>query len=216
MKTGVIAFCGSKGSGKSTASTIFKEHFTGPTEELAFAGHLKDVCSKIFDININHFLDPALKECELDSYVNLTRGNIQAVLQEFNQIHFDYNQHVRTHVGQVFDTPRSLLQYIGTEVLHPLDPLIHVKATLDNKDPNKLTIITDLRFVHEYIYLNNLPKVATVYVANLVAESRAKSDNHKSEREIFLFKDECRLLDNNHDLVALTSGIKTLVKEWYA
>lgn len=216
MKNGVIAFCGSKGSGKSTSATVFKEYFTGPTEELAFAGHLKNTCSKAFNIDMKYFLDPSLKEVELDSYINLTGTNLLDVFTRFGYPGVNYEKFIRPHTGQVFDTPRRLLQYIGTEVLHPVDPLIHVKATLNNKDPNKLSIVTDLRFLQEYQFLKQRNDFLPIYVHNLVAEGRAAADSHPSERQVLLFKDECKKLDNNHDMTALTNTIKALVKEYYA
>lgn len=215
MKNGIVAFCGAKYSGKSTSATIFKEHYTGPTEELAFAGHLKNTCSKVFNIDMKYFLDPALKEVELESYINLTRENVEQVLKEFYIDKFDYNLHIRSHVGEVFDTPRRLLQYVGTEVLHPLDPLIHVKVTLRNKNPDKLSIITDLRFVQEFVHMKSQDGFLPVYVHNLSAEARALGDTHASEKQVLLFKDECLKLDNNHDLPALTKGIQDLIKEYY-
>lgn len=213
MKTGIIAFCGSKGGGKSTSATILKELFQGPTEELAFAGHLKDVCSKVFSIDMKYFLDPALKEVELDTYIVLSKENIEAVFKLFDIIDYTYDKHVRPHVGQVFDTPRQVLQYIGTEVLHPIDPLIHAKMTLKNKNPNVLTLITDLRFKQEFDFIKDQPNFIPVYVSNDKAESFAGTDGHKSERELQLFKHECTRLDNNGNLTDLRSNLTNLLKE---
>lgn len=215
MKNGIIAFCGAKYAGKDTSANIFRENYTGPTEQLAFAGHLKNTCSKVFNIDMKYFTDPSLKEVELDSYINLTKENVEQVLKEFNVTQFTFNAHVRPHVGEVFDTPRRLLQYVGTEVLHPLDPLIHVKATLRNKDPNKLSIITDLRFVQEFAFMKSQDGFLPVYVHNLSAETRAAGDAHASEKQVLLFKDECLKLDNNKDIPALTEGIRNIIKEYY-
>lgn len=217
MKKGLIAFCGSKGSGKSTSATIFKGMFEGPTEELAFAGHLKNVCSKVFNVDMKYFIDPKLKEVELDAYVNLTKEKIVQVLAEFDFINTDYDKTIRPHVGRVFDTPRTLLQYIGTELLHPLDPLIHVKMTLKNKDPNKLSIVTDLRFKQEFDYLVNQEDyhVYLAYVRNDSAEVAASTDGHPSERQLFLFRDLCEEIDNNGSIAELTNQIRDLVKSEY-
>lgn len=215
MKNGIIAFCGSKGSGKSTSATIFTGLYKGPTEELAFAGHLKNSCSKVFDVEMKYFLDPALKEVELDSYVNLTRQNLEALMKEFQVEAYDYDKHIRPHVGQVFDTPRRLLQYIGTEVLHPIDPLIHVKITLKLKDPNKLSIVTDLRFMQEFKALADREDFVGVYVYNMAAENRAASDGHASEKGVFEFKDQCILLPNNGSMIELENYLKSLIEMEY-
>lgn len=212
MKTGIMAFCGSKGAGKDTSANMIKELVTdGPVETLAFAGHLKAVCSKVFNIEMKYFTDPSLKEVELDTYVVLGKDNIEAVFKAFDITEYTYDQHVRPHVGQVFDTPRQVLQYIGTEVLHPIDPLIHAKMTLKNKNPNALTLITDLRFQQEFDYVKNSPGFMAVYVANDKAESFAGSDGHKSEKELQLFKHECVRVDNNGSLTDLKVKLTALL-----
>lgn len=211
MKTGVIAFCGSKFSGKSTSATILKELFQGETEELAFAGHLKEVCSKAFGVEMKYFLDPSLKEVELQNYVTLSKSSIEEVFKLFDVTEYTYDKNVRPHVSQVFDTPRSLLQYIGTEVLHPIDPLIHAKITMKKKDPTKLSIITDLRFLLEFEYLNSQPDFIPVYVSNKVAEANAAGDTHRSETDLKQFKSKCRTLDNNGDIPALKAGIQQII-----
>lgn len=212
MKTGVIAFCGSKFSGKSTSATILKELFQGETEELAFAGHLKEVCSKAFNVEMKYFLDPSLKEVELQNYVTLNKANIEQVFKLFDVTEYTYDKNVRPHISQVFDTPRSLLQYIGTEVLHPIDPLIHAKITMKKKDPTKLSIITDLRFLLEFEYLVQAHSdFIPVYVSNKTAESNASGDTHRSETDLKLFKSKCQTLDNNGDIPALKSGIQKII-----
>lgn len=215
MNKGIIAFCGSKGSGKSTSATLFKDLYKGPQEELAFASHLKNSCSKVFNIEMKYFLDPNLKEVELDNYVTLTRKNIEQVLKLFEVTDFDFDKHVRPHMGQVFDRPRTLLQYIGTELLHPIDPLIHVKITLRYKDPEKLSIVTDLRFIQEFNELKKRDDFLPVYVFNLKAENAAQSDTHASERQLKLFKDECLKMDNNLSIGDLTAKIRAIVEEYY-
>lgn len=211
MKNGIIAFCGSKFSGKSTSATLLKELFKGDTEELAFAGHLKEVCSQVFNVEMKYFLDPDLKEVEMDAYVNLTPDNIKKVFKLFDISDYEFDKHVRPHVGQVFETPRTLLQYIGTEVLHPIDPLIHAKITLKKKDPTKLTIITDLRFLQEFEYLEGMAEFIPVYVSNNKAEAAAAGDTHKSEKDLQKFKARCNFLDNNSDIPALKEKLSSLI-----
>lgn len=215
MMNGIIAFCGSKGSGKSTSASILKELFKGETEELAFAGHLKTSCSKVFNVDMRYFLDPSLKEVELTNYIVLHSKNVEQILKEFDIETYNFNDHVRPHIGQVFDSPRRVLQYIGTEVLHPLDPLIHAKMTIKNKDLNKLSIVTDLRFVKEFEYLNNgNNKFIPIYVKNDSAEYAALSDTHPSEKELTLFKDKCDILNNNGNLSDLKKNIENLILKY--
>jgi hypothetical protein len=215
MRTGVIAFCGSKGAGKSTSAAMFRDQYPGPTEEIAFAQHLKNVCSDVFNINMSNFTVPELKEKELDAYVTLDGKNIPKVLSKFDIIDFDYDKNVRPHIGQVFDTPRRVLQYIGTDVLHPIDPLIHAKITLKLKDPNKLSIVTDLRFLQEFQFLKLYGDFLAVYVLNKKAEMLASSDTHKSERDLQSFKPMCEVLDNTGGLNDLRKNVKGIIEKYF-
>lgn len=212
---GIIAFCGSKGAGKSTSSDIFKQYYSGGVEEVALAGHLKEVTSNVFGIDMKYFLDPSLKEVELDTYIVLDKKNIEAVYKEFDVNDFSYDKHVRAHIGKVLTSPRKLLQYIGTELLHPIDPLIHVKKMLSKRDPGKLTLITDLRFLNEFEYLktNFDNEFLPFYVKNSRAELSAESDMHPSEKELLLFKNKCTTIFNEGHIVDLQNQIKSTAEK---
>lgn len=209
----IIAFCGAKESGKSTSAELFKSLVTIPTKEVAFAGHLKEACSRVFNIEMKYFLDTKLKEKELDTYINLTRENIEQIFAEFEVTEYTYDNHIRKHVGQVFDTPRKLLQYIGTELLHPIDKLIHVNFALKKVDPNVITLVTDLRFPQEFDALYQRDDFIPVHVYNQKAELAAAVDSHASERGWQQFKDRCYSLDNNGSIGDLTSSLNKLIQE---
>lgn len=209
----LVAFCGAKESGKSTSAELFKSLISRATEEIAFAGHLKTTCSKVFGVDMKYFLDPKLKEVELPNFIRLTKDLIEQVFAEFEITEYDYDKHIRPHMGQVFDTGRRLLQYIGTEVLHPLDKLIHVNITMKKVNPNVITLVTDLRFPQEFDAVYTNPEFLPVYVDNKRAEDAAAADSHASERGWQQFKDRCVRLDNNGDLSQLTANLKKLIEE---
>lgn len=209
----IVAFCGAKESGKSTSAEIFRQLVNKATAEIAFAGHLKVVCSKVFNIEMKYFLDTKLKESELDNYVRLTKELAEKVFAEFEVKEYDFDKHIRPHMGQVFDTPRKLLQYVGTELLHPIDKLIHVNFALRKIDPNVITLVTDLRFPQEFDAVYGRPEFLPVYIDNKRAEDAAAADSHASERGWQQFKDRCYRLDNNGDLFNLEQSLKALIKE---
>lgn len=213
MSIKIIAFCGAKESGKSTSAELFKTLIKSKTTEVAFAGHLKEVCSKVFGIPMKYFLDTKLKESELDAYINLTTDSIQEIFERFDIKTYDYDSHIRKHVGQVFDTPRKLLQYVGTELLHPLDKLIHVNYALKQLDLNVITLVTDLRFPQEFDAIKDRPDFLPVYVDNKKAENNAAADTHASEQGWKIFKDYCVQLDNNSTLENLTANLQKLIME---
>lgn len=209
----IIAFSGAKYSGKSTSAEIFTTLIKTVTKEVAFAGHLKNTCSKVFNIEMKYFLDSKLKESEMNSYVNLTKEKIEQVFEEFEISQYEFDKHVRPHMGQVFDTPRKLLQYIGTELLHPLDKLIHVNFAMKKVDPDVITLVTDLRFPQEFDAMYGREDFLPVHVYNLQAELQAMTDSHPSERGWQQFKDRCYTLDNNGNITQLTENIKKMIAE---
>lgn len=213
MKVKLVAFCGAKESGKSTSAELFRQMVNAATEEVAFAGHLKVTCSKVFNIEMKYFLDTKLKESELDSYIRLTKEAIEQIFAEFDIQEYDYDKHIRPHMGQVFDTPRKLLQYVGTEVLHPLDKNIHVNITLKRLNPAAITVATDLRFPQEFEALHGRDGFLPIYVDNKKAEDAASIDSHASERGWQQFKDRCIRLDNNGSLAELTENLRNIIRE---
>lgn len=213
MSKKLVAFCGAKESGKSTSAILFKDLIGQPTVEVAFAGHLKEVCSQVFDVEMKYFLEPKLKERELNDYKQLTKERVEKIFELFDVTTFDYDKHIRPHTGQVFDTPRKILQYVGTEVLHPIDPLIHVNVTLKKINPDVITLVTDLRFPQEFDALYGREDFLPVHVQNTRAELAAEADSHASEKGWQKFKDRCVVLDNNGPISKLTDNLKQMIKE---
>jgi hypothetical protein len=202
---GIIAFCGAKGAGKDTSYAVLEEVLPGKVERVALADQLKKVCSKVFDIDMKYFTDPSLKEVDLEEKtIVVDRAQILGVLDGFDLNNGDplNDKGLRFHIGKTCTTPRQLLQFVGTDLLHPVDDLIHVKRILDKRDPSKLTVITDLRFETEFNYFfDNLAasEFTPIYVKNPKAEMIASTDLHPSERQLDIFKNKCHVLMNDGD-----------------
>ena len=209
MRNRVIAFCGSKGAGKSTSYDIFKTYYEGEIEEIALAGFLKMACAKVFGVDMEHFTNPELKEKELEDYVVLSAENVTQLLNLF-ECEFDNQTHVRPHIGTVLETPRRVLQYVGTEVLRPIDSLIHARIVAKNMNPDVLTVITDLRFENEFDFFNAYDSFVPVYVKNSSAEHAASFDQHPSELGLHKFKTKCVVLNNEGSLQDLEGKVKEL------
>lgn len=209
----IVAFCGAKESGKSTSAELFKSQVGIPTQEVAFAGHLKEACSRVFNIEMKYFLDTKLKEKELDTYIRMSKEFVEKIFSEFEITEYNFDKHVRPHMGMVFDTPRKLLQYVGTELLHPIDKLIHVNFALKKMNPEIVTLVTDLRFGQEFDAMYGRPDFLPVYVNNKRAEDAASADSHASEKGWQQFKDRCIELDNNGSLSNLVENLNKLIKE---
>lgn len=213
MTRQILAFAGSKGSGKTTAFSVIANNFTG-VHEAMLAGKLKRGVCEVYGFDFNRLDDLAYKESELDIPVELTRDNLTAMATYFG-VEFDYDTHLRTHVGYTCDTLRHLLQYIGTEVLRGIDNDIHVKTVVRDLPKEGLVVITDLRFEGEfnYFYENHQNEFFPFYVKNNAAELAAEGDNHPSETDLQKFKNKCGLIDNNYSLQEYKATILEKTKD---
>ncbi len=207
MKKIIIGLAGVKQSGKSTIAGLIKESFY--SKESAFADKLKNTCSQVFDIPLDYFHNQKLKEVPLSTSAVLDKNNIASILSLYNINPYELDPIVFTDrvkqysnlFGKSLQTPRDILQIVGTEVLRKADTQIHCKNLQIHDDA--ITIVSDVRFPNEYDYLSNLPSdtyfFLPIYVNRKEAEEKAIG-GHSSETSVFLFKDKCRVIDNNFTL----------------
>tara|TARA_R110000868_G_C10973188_1_gene771535 strand:+ start:73738 stop:74397 length:660 start_codon:yes stop_codon:yes gene_type:complete len=216
MNRKIIAFAGSKGAGKSTAFETLNNNYPN-VYDVTLAGHLKEVTAEIYNVDMQLFLNPKLKEVDLIDPICLEPNQINKLFELFEVDDFNYDNHVRPHVGKILETPRQLLQYLGTNVLHPIDPLIHAKYATKHLPKDGLVVITDLRFEDEFnfFYKDYKDEFTPFNINNTAAERAAEDDNHKSETDRHKFKHLCKQLDNNGTIYQFKGLVKSAVTELY-
>ncbi len=141
----IIGISGKKGSGKSTLASIILDYYRTCkiyAEEISFADNLKTVCSIIFNIKIDLFIMPFLKERhiidigfhkhtpfdtrmkKLSKYMNMPRGDLEKIiLAIYKQIGLVYNLSINLIDDKIIKeriikhgvTPRTIMQTVGTE-----------------------------------------------------------------------------------------------------
>lgn len=209
----IIAFTGVKQSGKSTAFLVAKKHF-GDVTEIMLARRLKEVCAKVFKLDFKHMEDGVLKETLFEDPVYLDHFQIMEVIEAFGYS-YNFDKNIRPFMGKILETPRQILQYVGTEVLHKIDKDIHIKASVENLPEDGVVIITDMRFEREFNYFKEkYPKeFLPFYIHNSRAEMIAEQDQHKSEKDIQNFKNYCTMIDNNFSLLDYEVILKKTFKD---
>lgn len=195
----IVAFAGSKGSGKTTAFNAVKDKFSN-VYEFTLAGHLKTACGEVFSLSDRQLYHPEEKEQYLEDPVMLDAQDLELIYKKFdldNEIIYD--KHVRPFLGKILETPRKLLQFIGTDVLHKINPLIHAEYAAKTMPDSGLIIVTDLRFEKEFNYFNekHSNEFKPFYIDNKRAELMAMGDTHPSEKDLLKFKHKCTSIDNN-------------------
>lgn len=207
----IIAFTGSKGSGKSTACKVLNQRLE-KVNSVMIAGTLKKAICETFEFDLDRLDDQVYKEAELSNPIELDRSSLIKIVEYFG-VDYNYDMHLRTHVGYIVYSLRELLQFIGTEVLHPIDPLIHIKAAEKELTKDGINVVTDLRFEQEFDYFNNSNyDFIPFYIQNFGAEAVAAGDTHPSETQLQNFKGKCTKITNNDDLIAFENLVAKTVQ----
>lgn len=209
MSRKIIAFAGSKQAGKTTAFNTLRETFNN-VHEVTIAGKLKNVVGEVLEIDTKNFHINELKEVPFADPITITKEQIEAVITAFG-LKYDYDTHVRPHVGTLIETPRQSLQFFGTNVLHPIDDLVHIKNAVADMPTEGVIVVTDLRFLQEFEYFEtkHADEFFPFYIKNTKAELIAEGDTHPSETDLKKFKGKCTLIENNFTLQQYKESLVT-------
>lgn len=203
-----INIIGLKGSGKDTVAEIIQTLYPDcEWKKIKFAKKLKEACSKATKLGTDWFEDAKLKEKVLDDPIVFDWPQCHIVLEEFG---ID-GAPIRFY-RQKFHTTRKMLQYVGTDLLRKIEPLIHVNITLSELEDEGLFICTDTRFKNEFVGLESYfgDKLFSFYVERSGVSS---NDHHQSELQIKKLRDKCEIINNNGTLEDLRETVNSVILE---
>lgn len=190
MNIPVVLLAGAKLSGKSTVANYLKKKYPNSVE-LSFARSLKQGCGEFFDLSKEQ-LDIQEEKNKIDERWNVTPREL-----------FQY-------VGDLLrDYLPNMLPHIKIEHGTILTTIVANKIKKLNKsdNPPDLIIISDGRYLDEYLYVKTLPK----YISIRILRNTGNKDDHKSEKENFEAEYN---IDNNSTLENLYKQIDAVV-DWY-
>jgi hypothetical protein len=183
----ILALAGRKGSGKSTLSRFLIE--SEKYVKISFADFLKNLISDVFLIDKKYLYDQTLKETKcLKIYTNIDfYKKISSYIKE------DVTYLLKEEI--FIETPRKLLQFVGTDVLRAHDTDFHVKKTLleIQNSPGVNFVCDDLRFQNELLGLKSLG--AEEYF--LIRPDNWDISNHSSETSLQWFDLKNIIINNN-------------------
>src|SRR5688500_16255634 len=150
----IVCFSGKKGAGKDTAAEILvKNH---DFKRIALADPLRELCSKVFGIEFNTFLDPDKKDKELPERIVLDFHHIdklrEIIEEEWGfEITMEAREAMEEHHGTIFRTPRDVLVTVGTELIrdHVRPDIWIILAFSAITKHGGSVVITDVRFQNE-------------------------------------------------------------------
>lgn len=177
----IIGLCGPKFHGKDTLAEAIL--FFRPGWKIkSFARPLKEICSAVFEMDIENFDAPHLKEVPFASPLDLR--NWWPRLELALGIDFDdvlsISEKRCKRVPMTAKTPREILQIVGTDYARAVNDTYWIDAMDKNlpKEPNEGIIVTDARFDNEAIWIAKNGGIV-VQVGRPFAHS--SGDTHVSE-----------------------------------
>jgi hypothetical protein len=184
----IIALTGPKGSGKDTVGQLIKQMYPQYNPEtVAFADPVKSAIKHIFNLG----------DESVYSYDRLKRATLK--LKDEDDFY--------TIEG------RRLVREIGM-LMRSYDEKQFTRYVLDtiNKEPDRLWIVTDLRFDNEYLFLKQIG----AKVVKIIRPSY-NYDGHITERAFDDHLVDCKLMndgDLNYLRIRVESVMRTMVEEW--
>lgn len=147
----IIGIAGLKRSGKDTAAlALLDKGFI----KLSFAQPLKEVCAYATGLDIRFFDTDELKEKPFNKTLKLSQHQVNKMYNRLSYLGKVRLLPSTELLGQIcttgFDTPRSLLQFVGTEVVRDTISSTFWLDLLESKlEVLKDVVVTDCRFPNE-------------------------------------------------------------------
>jgi hypothetical protein len=208
----VLGLSGPARAGKDTvADFLIQNH--GWTGKLSFARNLKNMCKSIFELSESDVETQEGKKRKFDSPIIFTQSQLGAIMYWMAQTHpnakIDNEVHtaVKSLLGRELNTPREILQIVGTNVCRALVPTYHVDIVLKDAQVEGLWIITDVRFPNEADLILDELEGSVVNVSRDIDNEGAVDMTHPSETAMKQWGRFADTVDNSKD------GLDYLFKE---
>jgi hypothetical protein len=216
----IIAFAGKMGSGKDTAADFLKQE---GFEALAFADNLKEMAMDIFRLSKEQCYDQEMKMKPLKDPITLSITHISKVMVYAEQKNgFTVDKDAALKLYKLIDdpvtlnTPREVLQYLGTEILREcIDPNYHalvVKHKIDSRSIQKVAI-TDCRFPNERMFVKKWGgKTVLIDRPSEAISTTSGLSGHASENSLGQTQEYDVVIKNDTTLNALKENVLALVR----
>ena len=189
---------GNKGAGKDTFADFFVE--LGYTK-VAFGDNLKSMISYAFQMDNVYFYDPNIKDRKFDSPIYISKQNIDKLNEWISKTHVFEIPY--TYENIELESPRHMMQYIGTDIIRTLYQPYHVEATIRKMVDLPYMICSDVRFLNELEGIQKEAKRLGIDLHTIYIERKGfVGDNHISENSVKK-EDFAVTVENNSNLQSL-------------
>ena len=151
----IICLAGKAGSGKDTFADVLVKNYN--YKRIALADPLRELCSKVFRMDYNLFLDQDKKDNSIPGgRVVLDFHHIDKIRDYISkewgyEVDNDQRNNMEEWHGEEFDTPRDILRCVGTRLLreHVSDTIWLDLAMSTIRKAGGKVVVTDCRFENE-------------------------------------------------------------------
>lgn len=177
----ILAFCGKKRCGKDTAAQeAIKVGFT----KLSFAESLKRMCSEFTELPLELFTEDEYKDAVLKTPIVIGSAKVNKLLECINKVQPLTEQQTEQILykvnSSVYETPRKLLQFIGTDICRDIVGkdfwINYIKPQITGK-----VVFTDCRMPNEREFLKSL---GATLVRIYRPDTDKLEDSHFSENNL--------------------------------
>lgn len=218
----IIGVAGEKKHGKDTvAQYLVKEY---DYQQRAFADHLKELCSRIFNVPLQNMYDETKKEApfanlvDLEITLNHALKLVDMIMLEYQGAIHPSDLHAIIHKlwsKNRFTSIRDMLQFVGTDILRDLvDPDYHYNTVVKWIRDNNITkaVISDVRFPNERDNLErDFGDQAVTFLVMRPSLQRNETSGHASENSLGNPEDYNFIIDNDGSLEDLYQKIEIIM-----
>lgn len=229
----IIAIAGKMGSGKDTGVNHLVENYN--FKRMAFADNLKFMCMNVFGLSYDECFDEEMKfrpfgykkerywfwEKFYKTPITFKQRHAEGIINwAKEENHFPITDEMRSAIYRLigivkFETPRHVLQYVGTEILRNIiDEDYHAKVLYQDilSSGVENIAISDCRFPNERQKVKEWGGT-TIIVTGRETDKAAddKSKSHASENSLGTISDYDFSISNTHTLETFYSNLDSIM-----
>lgn len=223
----IIGIAGKMGSGKDTVGSYLELNYN--FVKMAFATDLKELCRHVFKLTADQCYDDVKKNqpftkrktffwflSKAETYeIKLTKKHVDKICEWVTSNGYNIDQQkyklMLNYVGYPFETPRAVLQFVGTQLLRDIvDPDYHANNLFRKIKKHELqrVVICDARFPNERKRIKDYEGI------NVLVKGRGNKagiGGHASENSLGGEKEYDYIVDNSYTYDDLFNNVDTLM-----
>jgi hypothetical protein len=204
----IIGLSGKALSGKDTTADYLISHYHFD-EKVGFAYNLKLMVMDVFSLSFREVSEQDFKCKRFSDPVIVDKFHIDGIIDWMRRTHLVYFSDYDLFVGKVLNTPREILQFVGTDIIRFVCSSYHSDIVKNKFSSGKDIVISDIRFLNEAYLVKDFNGFLVRLTRDV--EMVGGKTGHQSEVSMDDFKNWDYILNNNGSLKGLYSQIDSMM-----